>query len=112
MAAMTGREIFEDFVPGRIEGDAELAAGIRATYEIEITGEGVWVLDFCGDSGTIREGRDPEADCFIWCEGDAVTGIMENPMYGLVLLMTRRLTIGGDYSLAEHLLKVFNPLRV
>ncbi len=107
MEQLTARKIFEDFVPERIGEDRELAESISGVYEFKILGEGTWTLDFTGDVGIVREGESPEADCFIELDGDQVPEIMDNPMKGLRLLMTGQLKIAGEYSLAEHLIKVF-----
>lgn len=109
MAYSSAREVFEDYVPRRIAGDKDLAAGIRAVYEFRIIGEGVWTLDFSGDVGVIEERECPDAGCFIVLDGDQVGPVMDDPMTGLKLLMTGQLKIGGAYSLAEHLIKVFRP---
>jgi hypothetical protein len=107
MAYSSAREVFENYVPKRLAGDRELAAGIRAVYEFRIIGEGVWTLDFTGEVGTVEERECPDAGCFIVLEGAQVGEVMEDPMTGLKLLMTGQLKIGGAYSLAEHLIKVF-----
>lgn len=111
MSYATARDVFEQFVPQRIEGDAALAESIQAAYVFNIEGEGVWTLDFRGPVGRISEGSLDDADCFITLHRDHLLTIMENPMVGLKYLMTGQLKIAGEYSLAEHLLKLFAPLR-
>lgn len=109
MAFSTAREVFETYVPKRIAGRTELAQSIAAKYEFEVVGESTWTLDFTGPEGKVYEAPSPDASCFIRIDGSAVPGIMQNPMSGLRLLMTGELKIAGEYSLAEHLIKVFRP---
>jgi hypothetical protein len=108
-AARDARDVFERYLPERLSGDTELAGGIRAIYRFTIPGEGVWTVDFTGDEGEVREGDTGPADCFIRLDADQIVPVFENPMRGLKLLMTGQLEIGGEYSLAEHLIKVFRP---
>ena len=107
MTYSSAREVFETYVPKRLAGDKALAEGIRAKYEFRIHGESVWTLDFTGEEGVVTEAECPDAGCFIELDGDQVGAVMEDPMTGLKLLMTGQLKIGGAYSLAEHLIKVF-----
>ena len=107
MAYSNARDVFERYVPQRIDGDRALAAGIRAKYEFRVPGEGVWTLDFTGEVGKVYEGECPDAGCTIVLDGDQVGSVMEDPMQGLKMLMTGQLKILGAYSLAEHLIKVF-----
>ena len=109
MAYSSAREVFEVYVPNRIRGDKKLAEGIRAKYEFRVLGESVWTLDFTGEVGVVTEQESPDAGCFIVLDGDQVGPVMDDPMTGLKLLMTGQLKIGGAYSLAEHLIKVFRP---
>lgn len=107
MAHTSAREVFESVVPQRLLGDRGLAESIGAKYEFRVLGEGVWTLDFTGEEGTVTESECPDAGCFIELDKAQVGALLEDYMQGLKLLMTGELKIGGDYSLAEHLIKVF-----
>lgn len=108
-SVQNARDIFEVYLPDLLAGKHELAAAIGAIYRFTIPGEGVWMMDFTGNEGVVREGDDGSATCFIELAPDQVVPVFENPMRGLKLLMTGQLKIAGEFSLAEHLIKVFRP---
>jgi len=101
-------DVFERYLPDRVDGDKELAESIGASFQFHITGDdgGDWVLDFTGDVGAVTPGTLETPDCTIHLASEDVPALFNNPASGLKLMVTGRLKVEGKPTVAAHLLKV------
>lgn len=103
MAYSSPKEIFEQLIKPRVEGNPEESKQVDAKYKFVITGDngGTWIVDLQENVG-VRE-SDEEAPCTITMEGSDFLAINNGELDAQAAFMSGKMQITGDMSLAFKL---------
>jgi putative sterol carrier protein len=104
MAIESAKELFEDYMPKRLESKPELVEKVNASYKFVVTGDngGTWVVDLTVPGGTVKE-EDTEANCTITVDSGDLVDIVSGKLNGQMAFMTGKLKVAGDMALAMKL---------
>jgi putative sterol carrier protein len=104
--AETVREYFEQIANSF---NSAKAAGMTATYQFDITGEGggQWFAKIENGSLASGEGEAESADCTITVSAGNWLDILNGKLDGQMAFMAGKLKIAGDMSLAMKLKSLF-----
>jgi putative sterol carrier protein len=102
----TAKEIIEAmpsaFVPER-------AAGLKATYQFELTGEGGgdWVLEIADQQCQVREGVAAKPDATISLAAADYVALVKGELDAMGAFMRGRLKVKGNVGLAMQVVNLF-----
>ncbi len=98
------RQLFEHYMPMRLENKPELAEKIGASYKFVVTGNeaSIWIVNLNEPPGTVTE-ADDEADCVITVAGKDLIDIVVGTLNGQMAFMEGKLKVAGDMALAMKL---------
>jgi putative sterol carrier protein len=100
-------ELMNETLPRALAGNAEALRKIGARYQLNIPGEGEWVIDVTSQGPSCRPGVDASADCTVTVSPQHFLALLDNPQSGMVLFSTGKLQIDGNQLLALELQRVF-----
>ena len=104
MAVETVREIFESYIPGRLEKAPELVEKVNASYKFVVTGDDActWVVDMTQPGGSVTE-ADTDANCTVTIAGSDLLDLISGKLNGQVAFMTGKIKVSGEMALAMKL---------
>jgi putative sterol carrier protein len=104
---LTPRQIFEERVPRQLREDRSLAEELGGKVHFEVLGQngGSWIVDFL--SGRVFEGKPRSADCSFVLGTDDFVALHLRELSGPEAIMTGRIKIEGDMSLALKMGRFF-----
>jgi len=102
---MTGEEIFNDKIKGKLDGNVDKVKAINAIYEFEITGDApeTWTIDLTKDGDFVSQGSTGNAQCTVSIKIDDLSDIVEKKLNPQMAFMTGKLKVKGDMGLALKL---------
>jgi putative sterol carrier protein len=108
MGAVDVKQLFNETLPAALAKNAEDAKTIGAKYQMNITGEGEWMIDVSASGPSCKPGNGP-ADCTITIAADDFQKLVENPQAnGMQLFFAGKLKVAGNQMLAMKLNKLFS----
>jgi len=104
--ATTVAQVFE-MMPGRFNREA--AAGIDATYQFELTGEGggTYHLTVGGGSCTVGQGPTDKANITVTMQASDYLDMINGRLNPQMAFMAGKLKIKGDMNLALKMQEIF-----
>ena len=104
MSDLTAREIFENELPNRLEGN-EKAQATDAVYVFNIDGDngGTWTVDLTKDEDFVNEGAADDAQCTINMKEKDFIDLWTGKLPGTQAFMMGKLKLKGDMGLAMKL---------
>lgn len=93
---------FNEFLPGKLAQNPDLAATIGGAIQFDIEGAGTWTLDCTVEGGRVIEGPVDAPGCVIATRAEHWEKILENPMMATQFFMMGELT-ATDLGLAMQL---------
>ena len=97
---------FNEYLPGKLAGNAELAQEINAIYVFEIEGAGSWTVDLTGgEGGKVTEGGHDESGCTVSAAKEDFETLLDNPAQGMMLFTMGKLRV-TNVGLALSLQKI------
>jgi putative sterol carrier protein len=104
MATESVKEIFEKYLPGRLQAKPDVVSKINSTYKFVVTGDdgGTWVVDLTKPGGAIST-DDVEAKCTITMNSKDFIDLMNGKLNPQMAFMSGKLKVAGDMGLALKL---------
>jgi putative sterol carrier protein len=103
------KKLFNEELPAALAKNAEDAKSIGAKYQMNITGEGEWMIDVSSSGPSCKPGTDAAADCTITIAAEDFQKLLENPQAnGLQLFFAGKLKVAGNQMLGMKLQKLFS----
>lgn len=85
---------FNEYLPGKIEKNPDLAAGVNAIFQFNIDGAGEWYADLKGNSD-VAAGTHDAPDCVLSTSQQHWEDILDNPGSAVGKVMTGKLKISN-----------------
>lgn len=98
-------EFFEKFMPEKLIAKPDLAESVKASFQFDITGAGIWTIDLTTPPGAVREGPVESPGCIITVAKADWEKLLDNPSYAMQLFMTGKLK-ASNVGLAMQLQKI------
>ena len=104
MAIESAKDLFENYMPKRLEAKPELVEKVNASYKFVVTGDkgGTWTVDLTVPGGSVKE-DDSDANCTITVDSNDLVDIVTGKLNGQMAFMTGKLKVAGDMALAMKL---------
>jgi hypothetical protein len=103
------KKLFNEDLPARLSRNAEDARSIGAKYQMNVKGEGEWMIDVSSTGPSCKPGTDAAADCTITIASEDFQKLLENPQAnGLQLFFAGKLKVDGNQMLGMKLQKLFS----
>lgn len=103
------KEIFTK-IQERLEADPSKAAGLTATYQFNLSGDGGgdYYVVFTNGAGKVNEGTASNPDIAIFMDAADFKDLVEGKLDGIGAFMSGKLKVQGDLSLAMRLQTLLN----
>ena len=85
----------------------EKAQGLRATYQLELSGEGTWVMEIADGRCQVREGRADAPDGTLTMAANDYVALAKGELDVIRAFMSGRIQFQGDLGLAAKLPSLF-----
>ena len=98
-------EFFEKYMPEKLQSNPGLAASVKAVFQFDITGAGVWTLDLAEPPGAVREGPAEKPGCVITVAKADWESLLDSPAKAMQLFMMGKIK-ASNVGLAMQLQKI------
>jgi putative sterol carrier protein len=87
----------------------EMAAGLNATYQFELSGEGggIWYVKVSSGELQVGQGEQPNPDVIVRAAAADYVAIAEGRMNAMLAMVTGKFKISGNMGMAMKLEKLF-----
>ncbi|MDB4946025.1 MAG: Sterol-binding domain protein [Labilithrix sp.] len=103
------KKLFNEELPANLAKNAEDAKSIGAKFQINVTGEGEWIIDVTSGGPSVKPGTDAAADCTVTLAGEDFQKLIENPQANAMqLFFAGKLKVAGNQMLGMKLTKLFS----
>ena len=102
---MNPKNIFEETLPAELKKKGDDVLKVNAVYQFKISGPegGDWYVDTTKSGGEVGAGENPKAKCTISISDKDFMDLISGKLKGQMAVMTGKLKIKGDMSLAMKL---------
>jgi hypothetical protein len=104
------QRLFNEALPAAMARRPETAAGIGATYQFNVTGEGggEWFIDASDSGPRVEPGAQGTAQCVLTIGARDFEALYEDPRNNAMpLYLQQKLTVTGNVMLAMRLQQLF-----